>query len=317
MPLADDRWTFTVPVTLKAHHMARQFYRCQSTRQKARQVYLNTLAVQSVRSYLLCFGIDPQLEISDSWNSVMHLLSDTADLMIVGKGKLECRPVLPQETVCRVPPDVWQDRIGYVAVQFDQELKQATLLGFASRVTSSDLPLNQLRSLSELVEHLSDCQSIDQITDQTTRAPVQLGQWLHGQIEAGWQTIEQLFGLRQPVWNVRSGCSLPTSEPLTRGKIVTLTSSDLDSVAVALLVSILPTATQLVEVWVKVCAPEPQTCLPATLEVSILDQANVAVMQAQSRSTEMIQLKFSGMTGETFGVKVAQGSASTTEIFVL
>jgi len=38
--------TFTMPLTLKAHQIANQFRQQQPNRQKAKQVYLNTLAVK-------------------------------------------------------------------------------------------------------------------------------------------------------------------------------------------------------------------------------------------------------------------------------
>jgi hypothetical protein len=50
--------TFTVPLSSSAHHLAEQFCRQQSNQKKAKQVYLNTLAVSAVNFYLRCMGVE-------------------------------------------------------------------------------------------------------------------------------------------------------------------------------------------------------------------------------------------------------------------
>ncbi|MGA7937600.1 MAG: DUF1822 family protein [Kovacikia sp.] len=301
-----------MPLTLKAHQIANQFRQQQASPQKAKQVYLNALAVQTVQSYLGWLGIDTDLKASDSWNPAIQVLADTADLVVRGRGKLECRPVLPGETSCHVPPEVWSDRIGYVAVQFDQELSEATLLGFVPLVTAPELPLSQLRSLNELLDRLNPSEQA-----AAAQPPVALGQWLQGGLSAGWQTIEDLFGPQQPAWSFRNISQLQAVEPLTTGGKRLDLGKELDAAPVALLVSLKPASEAVMDIWVKVCPMGKQTHLPADLEVKVLDQDELTVMQAQSRSTEMIQLKFSGVLGERFSVRVGLGSRSVTTAFVI
>ena len=125
-----EPWIFTVPLALEAHSRAEQFRRYQSNPDKAKQVYLNTLAVYAVNMYLQCRGFETDLETSDSWNPAMQMLLDTADLVVKNRGRLECRPVLPNAEVVCTPAEVWSERIGYVAVRLSESLREATLLGF-------------------------------------------------------------------------------------------------------------------------------------------------------------------------------------------
>ena len=145
--------TFTVPLGRRAHKLAEQFF-VQHTKQKARQVYLNTLAVHAVEFYLKCMSIETDWETSDSYEPVMQTLLDTADLEVKDCGKLECRPLLAGAEVFQVPMEVWSDRIGYVAVEISDSMNTATLLGFVESVSEQEVPISQLRSLKELRMHL-------------------------------------------------------------------------------------------------------------------------------------------------------------------
>jgi hypothetical protein len=49
--------TFTVPLSSSAHHLAEQFCRQQSNQKKAKQVYLNTLAVSAVISICVAWAL--------------------------------------------------------------------------------------------------------------------------------------------------------------------------------------------------------------------------------------------------------------------
>ena len=146
--------TKTVPLAFSAHSIAQQFYSHQSNHCKAKQVYLNTLAVYAVNVYLQHLGFETDLSESASWDPLMQTLMDVADLEVKNYGKLECRPVLLGKEVVYFPAEVWSERIGYIAVQLNESLKEATLLGFAEKVDKSELPLSQLRSLEDLLQSL-------------------------------------------------------------------------------------------------------------------------------------------------------------------
>lgn len=311
--------TLPVPLTLKGHHAARLFYQQHSDRQKAKQVYLNTLAISAVHSYLGWLGIPTDLQASDSWNPSIQMLADVADLEIPGQGKLECRPVLPGTAVCYVPPEVWADRIGYVAVRLNADLQTATLLGFIPSVDTEELPLSQLQPIAMLLEHLKPHQP------EPLKEWTYLGQWVQGQFTDGWRTLEELFG-PQPMLSFRSpelSSYTDSSGLTTRGKMIELVSQSspvahhLENHQVVLLVGILPNDSSQADIWVKLCPTNRYPYLPEDLEIRVLDQQGIAVMQAQSRQTNMLQLKFQGATGERFSIEITLNDTNLVETFVI
>jgi hypothetical protein len=295
--------TFTMPIPLKAHQFAQQFRQQQLDGKKAKQVYLNTLAVYAVDQYLKWLEVETELEASDSWNAIAQTLTDVADLQIAHKGKLECRPVLPSQSTCYIPAEVWAERIGFVAVQFDADLQEATLLGFTSAVATEELPLDQLQSLDDLVDYLCTIEPAKPVVI------AQLRRWLQGAVEAGWSAIDELLG-QQPALSFRS--SIESAAPTLRAK-----SLGLEQVQIVLMIGVLPIAEAEVDVWVRICPEDSTNQLPSELELSVLDAVGAAVMQTQARSTEMIQLKFGAVWGEQFSIKIALNGISVTEAFMV
>ena len=84
-----------------------------------------------------------------------------------------------------------------------------------------------------------------------------------------------------------------------------------------MVVGVMPSQKSEMNIWVKLCPQQSSTYLPSKLEVVVLDEQNIAVMQAQSRQTEMIQLKFGGQIGEKFSIKVSLDEFSKVESFVI
>ena len=148
--------TFSVPLSARNYRQAQEFSRLHQNPDKARQVYLNTLAVQAVSYYCRCLEIEADLAASDSWQPAMQALMDVADLDIKNWGKLECRPVLPGAGVCQLPEEVRCDRVGYVVVQIDEAAKEANLLGFAKTAPSGRLLLRELGSLEDLINAIPE-----------------------------------------------------------------------------------------------------------------------------------------------------------------
>jgi hypothetical protein len=298
---------FTVPLTLKAHQLAQQFHQQHSNLKKAKQVYLNTLAVQAVEFYLGCLGIETDLQASDSWNPALQTLANIADLKVKDLGKLECRPVLADAQICQVPPEVWSNRIGYVAVRLDRALTQATLLGFLPAVNKEEVPLSELRQLEDLPEYLSQL-----------KQPAKLSQWLNNVFETGWETLESLFEPppTELAFRFRTRTTTPENSAfgVKRGKRLSLERLGEE---VALCVELKPVASSEMNIAVEVYPTESQSYLPQDLQLMVLDENGEAVMQAQARSTKTIQLKFSGESGERFSVRVALGDVSVTEGFVV
>ena len=310
-----QNFTFTVPLPLKAHQLAQEFYQKQSNLKKAKQVYLNTLAVYAVEFYLKCLGIETHLQASESWNPALQTLANTADLQVKDLGKLECRPVLPDAQVCQVPPEVWFDRIGYVAVRLDRNLTQATLLGFVSTVNKEEFPLNQLKPLEELPEHLSQLQ-------EPVIEKVRLSQWLHNIFETGWEAVESLFAPPpgELAFRFRSATPIqisPLENPelgVKRGKRLCLERWGEE---VVLCVELNPISSSKINICVEVYPTRTQSYLPQDLQLMILDEHGEAVMQAVAKSTQNIQIKFSGEPGERVSIKATLGGVSVTEAFLV
>jgi len=301
-----DYFTFSVPLMVTAHTQAKQFVRHQSNRQKAQQVYLNTLAVYAVNFYLQCQDVETDLETSSSWNPVMQTLLDVADLEIKDRGKLECRPVVSGAEIVKIPAEVWENRIGYVVVQFDESWQEATLLGFTEAVNREELPLSQLRSLAELPTYLDKIKPL-----------IDLSQWLEGVFTAGWQTLETILQPRQAelAFSFRNANS-PTSA-ITRGKVLDL-GLQTGSHQLALLVDLVEGSTVPdIDISVEVCPIGDQFQLPPELQLIIFNEEGKAMMQAEAGSCEGLKFEFSGEPGERFGVKVALSELSVTENFLI
>lgn len=173
--------TISIPLTQADLTQARQFAKSQQTSAASEQVFLNTLAVLTVRHYLKMIGVSSDLDKSYSWQSItQQLSSDFADLYIPeARGRLECRSVKDEETTCHIPQAVINDRIGYVVVRFDEMFTAGEILGFVQSVSVTQLPLSYLQSLDELIDVLDD-----------EPQPTRLGQWTTGVIDAFWQSIE-------------------------------------------------------------------------------------------------------------------------------
>ena len=306
--------TLPVPLTLRGHQTAQLFHQQHSDTQKAKQVYLNTLAIDAVHSYLSWLGIATDLQASDSWNLAIQALADVADLEIAGQGKLECRPVLPGSAVCSVPPETWSDRIGYVAVRLDADLQTATLLGFVPKVDAEEVPLSQFQSIAVLLEHLKLQQQPKPIQEG-----VNLGQWMQGMFTSGWCSVEELFG-PQPTLSFRSvevSTSVEQASSLTtRVKLLELMPRS-NNQEVALLMALMPTDSHQVDIWVKLCPTIGVAYLPEDLEIRVLDEQGTVVMQAQSRQTDMLQLKFRGVVGERFSIEITLNDINLVETFVI
>ncbi|MCF4970676.1 DUF1822 family protein [Nostoc sp. CMAA1605] len=150
-----DQLTFSVTLSNKAHAIAQEYSQGITNPEKRQQIYLNTLAVYTVEHYLQCMGFETDWFSSDSQNYLTIQLMNVADLAVKNIGKIECRPVLPKAEICEIPPEVSEDRIGYVAVQFNAELTEATILGFTPQA-QAETTLNQLQTLEDFLLYLSE-----------------------------------------------------------------------------------------------------------------------------------------------------------------
>lgn len=318
----------TVPLVSVAQALARSFAAEQTTPQKGKKTYLNTLAVYAVHSYLKWLQIETNLSQGDSWHLGMRALFDVADLVIPGVGKLECRPVLPGETAFFLPPEVTEDRIGYVAVQFSERLNEVQLLGFVRAVDTTNAREQILIADLQPLDALLDC--IPNVVAESpvltaSNMPVNLSCWLNNIFDAGWLTVEALFSTEaaNPAISVRSAYNLEeiflntSVVGITRGKLIDL-GMLLAGNPVTLIVTIAPAANSEVDIRLRVNPAGSQIYLPANLQLIVLDESGETILSAQARNADnWMQLEFSGEPGERFSVRLALGDVSITEDFVI
>jgi hypothetical protein len=313
-----------VPLGGEAHRFAQQFAAQQATPQKGKRVYFNTLAVYSVNSYLKWLQIETSLRQSDSWHPGKRAVFDVADLALPGIGKLECRPVLLGETACYFPPEVTENRIGYIGVQFGEILSEVKLLGFA-RAVDADNPPAQLQiadfqPLDALIDHINQLKAAISSESQT---PVNLSRWLENVFEGGWQNLEALLDIANLAWSFRSPNQLgdikrDRPETIVRGgKLIDL-GIQLAGHPVALAVTLIPEADQKINVILQLHPAVGQMHLPQSTRLIVLDKSGEIFLEVQARSADnFIQLQFSGIAGERFRVEVALGVARIREDFVI
>ena len=315
----------SLPLALTAHRRAQDFQRRHSVPAVQKRVYLNTLAAYAGATYLERRGYDIDWSQSYSHDPAQQTLLDVADVMVSGVGRLECRPVLPGASEIAIPAAVSSDRIAYLAIYLDASLRQATLLGFTATrpVPTGDvtsIPLSDLQSPETLGSFLEQ--------QATEAVPVRLSRWLQQTIETGWQAVADTVAeltAPSPTFAFRSGAAaetgtdaadrpLPPVPQIGQSKSITL-GTGAAAVTVTLLVGLIPQESDELEIWVQVSPAAGQTRLPTALRLAILDAADAAVMQAEARDTEAIQLKFVAAIAEQFSVQVVLGDRTYTERF--
>ena len=323
-----EDFALPLPITRMARRTAQEFADRQPTDQKAEQVRLNTLAVCVVNDYLQMMGIPTDLSVGDSWNPVLRLCADVADLEVTGVGRLECRPVRMHQQTCHIPPEVLSGRIGYVVVQIDESSLEATVLGFAQTAATEELPISQLRPVEDLIDRLDQLMcpvpAANPAVSMSTR--VNLSEWLVNVFETGWQTVETLLNPGEMNFAFRFRSAGICMEPdevdhrvagIRRAKLIDL-GMQIAGYAVALIVELTPESAHRRNILLQVHPTGNQIYLPQLLQLTVIDESGAIFLEAQARSADnYIQLQFSGRPGEHFSVKVALGDASIIEDFVI
>jgi hypothetical protein len=312
-----DDFALTLPISQSARITAQKFANQQPNFEKAEQVRLNTLAVWVVNDYLEMMDIPTNLQASDSWNPIMRLCGNVADLEVPSVGRLECRPVHQHQQICSIPPETWEERVGYLVVQFDESLQEARLLGFISSVATETLPLEQLQPLEAFIDHLGE------LRQSPVTSLVNLSQWFTGIFETGWQTIESLWNLPElrPTYAFRSTETLELNalnqpESITkRAKLIDLGIQILNQ-PVMLIVEISPEKDQQTSIHLQLHATGNQIYLSPGVHLTVLDSSGAVFLDAQSRKSDnYIQLQFRGEPTEQFSVRVSINDTSITEHF--
>jgi hypothetical protein len=150
-----------VPLGNEAHNFAKQnvaevisLIPINQKKEIGKQIYLNSLAIYTVNSYLQWLGYDSNFN-GDFANPLLRSRLNLADLIITGIGNLECRYLWDNETTLIIPNEVTENRIGYILVQFSETLNQGKLLGFTADLNPNQtISINDLKSLDDLIDYL-------------------------------------------------------------------------------------------------------------------------------------------------------------------
>ncbi len=298
MPLA-ERLTFTVPLSGADFKLAQKFSCEQKDADKSKQVFLNTLAVLAVNFYCQCLKVETNLEESTIGHYNRRILMDSADLKIDVLGKLECRPVLPNENICYVPSEVWSDRVGYVVVEIDEEAKKAILFGFVEQIETNELPLAQLPDIDNLLDLLLLAKN---------------KQFLERIFAKNWNEDEsaKILKDKQESFVCLDNPALPTidksiTSPLYRAKYITLIRRTF-----ILFVRITPTKEGNFQLLVEV---ESSKKIPSDLNLKLLSLSEQTLKANTTKGDHYISLKYTLQLGESFQIQVKRADESHTEQF--
>lgn len=296
--------SFGIRATLspEAQLIAEKFQRYQDNFQKGEQVYRNTLAVYAVNLYLQNLGFKTDLEVSNSWDFVSQTLMDVADLEIKDYGKIECRPVLPDEEFIQIPVEVWFESAYCIAVEMEEIATEAKLLGFVEEVTAEKISRSQLRPLEELPTLLQ--QNINKI---------KLSQWLEGIFQKDWQPTEKVLAYRREMTLGKSRTD--KKQPVSRTKKIDL-GLLINKKSVALVVTITPQTDDKTEVLVQVIPMDRYGYLPPGIGLNIMLESETAEIRARE-ADNIIQLKFIEPPQSQFTVQISLGDAVVTENFII
>ncbi|MBT9315866.1 DUF1822 family protein [Leptothoe spongobia] len=312
------------PITQQGKIIAQQFSRDHVHPAIAERVRRNTLAVWVIHEFLDALGIPTEPSTSDSWNPVMQLTEDVADLVVSGVGRLECRPVSVDIDHCLVPSEALTERIGYIAVALDEVVGEASLLGFVTEIspTHPQLILDRLQSMDDFPAHLHQIREVlvDQESAQEPSQLTRLSHWLEGHFESGWQSAEEL--LAQYLWTPafrQGGAQTQREAPMQikRAKQLDL-GLKLGAEQVALVLEVEQESESFVNIGVRLYPLGGLAYLPEGLTVTILDEADTVCLTAQSRSVDnYLQLYFRGHPGEPFTAQVTLGDVHIVEHFII
>ena len=153
---------FRVPCSKESHELADKYAGQQVSKKKAKQVYLNTLAVHVGKKYLENLDFKTSLDNTSFSKSFLRMTEDVADVIIPDIGTFEFRHVLRGEASFSIPNPDKKEVVAYVAVAFDDSLDFGDMLGF---VTPKDL----LESNVDMSVSLDNLQPIERLPGYLTR----------------------------------------------------------------------------------------------------------------------------------------------------
>ncbi len=303
-----------IPIPHYARDWAKKFAQKQPTSEKKKQVYCNTLAVLIVRSYLQMMNINTNLQNSDSWNPITQLGGDVADLEVVGVGRLECRPVLENESICNIPAETWSDRLGYVIVKLSEPFTEGLILGFTPTAGTGVINVSQLQPIEDLLEKVH-------LVNPPATVPIPFTKWLEGLVPQGWENIDSLLQ-DQPrlAWRHGSSLSSPLNneDELTWGKILNL-GLQIGGHSLVLLITLKPEDATRMVIRVSLQTLEKNSILPPGISLTLVSEQGQELQTITSRNHDnrLYLSTFRGQFAEMFSIKVKLDEKVLEERFII
>lgn len=315
--------------------MAQRFAQQCPFDDKAEQIRRNTLAVCAVNSYFQLMDIPTALGESDSWNTMMQMMANVADIKVPTVGTFSCRVVEAEASRCYIPPEDWQGRTGYIAVELDERMQQATLVGFMAAVPTQEwVALDRFSPIESLIERVAVLQTTsaaEQAGMAVQSVLTRLGDWAEGAIANGWQAVDTLINPAAMTFAFRGEATEaePSVHDLSQAKLVDLGiqlagDGTEQPVQVALVIHLThsdespPEAADRTDIILQVRPQGESPYLMEGLTLTVLDADENVFMSATSRAIDnYIQLQLSGQPNEQFSVQIALGDRTFKEQFVI
>lgn len=294
-------------LTSEAYKLAEEFAKEQVSPEKSRSIYLNTLSVYAVNRYLNTFDIKTDFGQGDWRNLLWRSLFDTADLLIGQGCKIECRPVLFNQTYMNIT-EKSEEVVGYVAVQFSENLDSVDLIGFASATAI----VNGNYQIA-----LSNLQPIEDVLDQTIPV-VRLWQWAQGIATNTWQAVDGL--MEEAATQIRDLLPQPEiafrlRQPMDEDRICRFREIVVSHHCLKLVIDRIPQEnTSKIQIVVKVCPIENLDLIPTDLRL-IVSSGETTLKPVVREVGNFIEKRFMGEPGERFNLCIIQGDVSFTESY--
>lgn len=332
-----EQTSFAIPLSITAHEIADSQRKKISNPESAKKIYLNALAVYAVRYYLESMGFeasysDAEKEAVES-NPWMLNFIDLADLEVKNIGKIECRPVLPDAEYLEIPTEVRTDRVAYVAVQFNESLREARILGFTTQVFITPelarVHINQLQSVDNFLDYLTtkETETLKELEAKKERekagARVNLREWMKEVFTEGWQSVEEIFSQRDLSLRFARNFSVMRCKKIDIG-------FDLNGASIALVIKLANSldkdksdnkSENRAEIKIVVQVhPSPGTgnYLPAGLKLVVVDEKGVEVDSVISRhNSNLIEIPLTAELDEIFQVEMILGESKVVQEFAV
>lgn len=294
----------TLPISVEAKKIARQFQHQQSNLQKSQQVYRNTIAVYLVKFYLESLGWETDLSSSYSCMPLMQSMMNVADLQVKNYGKLECLPVLPEVNKIYIPQEHWWNRIGYVAVELEESASEAKLLGFLKKVSAEEVSLSDLFPVFELPSYLTSLKPL-----------INLSQWFENIFLAGWEVANELVS---PDLTLAFRTAQTANENTIRATKIIDLGIELGHQSVALLIALTPVEDGKFGIRAQLHPTGKEIYLPPNIKLAMLSESGENIQNVEARNQDnYIQLKwFKSLPGKYFSLHVSVNGLSWMENFL-